>query len=64
MPTVEALDTENLDISEQDLATALTVDIGQWQAEIPSIEEWFDKIGDKVPSSLRDELASLKQRLG
>ncbi|MEO6703579.1 MAG: phosphoenolpyruvate carboxykinase (GTP) [Jatrophihabitantaceae bacterium] len=64
VPTVEALDTENLQISSDDLATALRVDLAQWQAEIPSIEEWFDKIGDKVPSSLRDELASLKQRLG
>jgi phosphoenolpyruvate carboxykinase (GTP) len=28
------------------------------------IQEWFDKIGDRVPSSLRDELAQLEQRLG
>ena len=48
---------------QHDLATALAVDAEQWRAEIPSIEEWFAKIGDKVPSSLRDELASLKLRL-
>jgi phosphoenolpyruvate carboxykinase (GTP) len=28
------------------------------------IEEWFDKIGDKLPTLLREELEVLKQRLG
>ncbi len=63
VPTPEALDTAGLDMSEADLANALVVDTEQWRNEIPGIEEWFDKIGDKVPSSLRDELASLKLRL-
>ena len=31
---------------------------------LPGIEEWFEKIGDSVPTSLRDELDSLKLRLG
>jgi phosphoenolpyruvate carboxykinase (GTP) len=64
VPAPGSLDVAGLDVSEQDLATALEVDLDQWRAEIPSIEEWFDKIGEKVPSSLRDELAELKQRLG
>ena len=32
--------------------------------EIPLIEEWFDKIGDSLPTSMRDELEALKLRLG
>ena len=36
----------------------------EWRAEIPLVEEWFAKIGEKVPTTLRDELANLKQRLG
>jgi phosphoenolpyruvate carboxykinase (GTP) len=63
VPTPAALDTEGLDMTEADLADALAVDIEQWRAEVPGIEEWFDKIGEKVPTSLRDELASLKLRL-
>ena len=63
VPTPAALDTAGLDMSADDLANALLVDAEQWRNEIPGIEEWFDKIGDKVPSSLRDELASLKLRL-
>ncbi|MDQ2838417.1 MAG: phosphoenolpyruvate carboxykinase (GTP) [Actinomycetota bacterium] len=63
VPAADALDTTGLDMSAADLADALAVDVEQWRTELPSIEEWFDRIGDKVPSSLRDELASLKLRL-
>ncbi|MGI8664878.1 MAG: phosphoenolpyruvate carboxykinase (GTP) [Jatrophihabitans sp.] len=64
VPTPDALDTTGLQMSQADLDTALAVDLAQWREELPAIEEWFDKIGDKVPSPLRDELASLKLRLG
>ena len=64
VPAPGALDVEGLDLTEEQLSQALAVDAEQWRAEIPLIEEWFDKIGDKVPSSLHDELASLKLRLG
>ena len=63
VPAPGALDVEGLDLTEEQLSQALAVDAEQWRAEIPLIEEWFDKIGDKVPSSLHDELASLKLRL-
>jgi phosphoenolpyruvate carboxykinase (GTP) len=64
VPTPEAIDTSGLDLTADDVAGALTVVPEQWRKEIPLIEEWFDKIGDKVPSSLRDELEALKLRLG
>jgi phosphoenolpyruvate carboxykinase (GTP) len=64
VPTPDALDVDGLELTEEQLSQALAVDAEQWRSEIPAIEEWFDKIGDKVPSSLRDELASLKLRLG
>jgi phosphoenolpyruvate carboxykinase (GTP) len=63
VPTPGALDVSGLDMSPDDLTDALAVDIEQWRNEIPGIEEWFTKIGDKVPTSLRDELESLKLRL-
>ena len=63
VPAPDALDVTGLDMDADQLATALSVDLDQWRAEVPGIEEWFDKIGDKVPSSLRDELESLKLRL-
>jgi phosphoenolpyruvate carboxykinase (GTP) len=63
VPTPGGLDVTGLDMSQDDLTDALAVDIEQWRNEIPGIEEWFTKIGDKVPTSLRDELESLKLRL-
>jgi len=39
------------------------VHVDEWKNEIGSIEEWFDKIGSSLPSSMRDELESLKLRL-
>ncbi|WP_218610026.1 phosphoenolpyruvate carboxykinase domain-containing protein [Pseudonocardia sp. KRD291] len=41
----------------------MNVDVEEWKAEIPLIEEWFDKIGDNLPTSIRDEFEALKQRL-
>jgi phosphoenolpyruvate carboxykinase (GTP) len=63
VPTPDSIDTAGLSMTQADLASALEVDLEQWRAEVPAIEEWFAKIGDKVPSSLRDELESLKLRL-
>jgi phosphoenolpyruvate carboxykinase (GTP) len=40
------------------------VDVEEWKAEIPMIEEWFEKIGDSLPTSIRDELEAMKLRLG
>ncbi|MCP2261934.1 phosphoenolpyruvate carboxykinase (GTP) [Streptoalloteichus tenebrarius] len=64
VPTAEAIDLEGLDAPVADIEAALAVDPEEWKAEIPLIEEWFAKIGDKLPTSLRDELEALKQRLG
>jgi phosphoenolpyruvate carboxykinase (GTP) len=63
VPTPEALDVDGLDMSDDDLRGALTVNVDEWKHEIPLIEEWFDKIGSALPSSMRDELDALKLRL-
>jgi phosphoenolpyruvate carboxykinase (GTP) len=64
VPTPQALDTTGLDISPEDLAAALRVDVDEWRAEIPEITEWFSKFGDRLPAVLWAELDSLKARLG
>ncbi|MFZ5871714.1 MAG: phosphoenolpyruvate carboxykinase (GTP), partial [Actinomycetota bacterium] len=52
VPTPESLDTEGLDMSREDLETCLTVDPEEWKAEIPQIQEWFEKFGDQLPAML------------
>ncbi|MFE3753772.1 phosphoenolpyruvate carboxykinase (GTP) [Nocardia tengchongensis] len=63
VPVAANLDLEGLDVSAADVDEALAVDAAEWKNEIPSIEEWFEFIGDKLPSGLRDEFEALKQRL-
>jgi phosphoenolpyruvate carboxykinase (GTP) len=58
------LDVDGLQMTAEQVTAALDVDPQEWAAEIPLIEEWFAKIGDSVPTSLRDELDGLKLRLG
>ncbi|HEY0694893.1 MAG TPA: phosphoenolpyruvate carboxykinase domain-containing protein, partial [Kribbella sp.] len=64
VPTLDSIDVTGLELSKEALQTALAVDDDEWKAEIPLIEEWFTKLGDKVPTALREELDGLKARLG
>ncbi len=63
VPAVGEMDLSGLDVTEADVAEALRVDAGEWRAELPQIEEWFEFIGEKLPTGIRDEFESLKQRL-
>jgi len=64
VPTPEALDTDGLDMTPDELEQALTVDPEEWKQEIPQITEWFEKFGDTLPATLWTELDGLKARLG
>src|SRR6478735_842743 len=64
VPTADQIDLDGLDAARADIEAALAVDVEEWKAEIPLIEEWFDKIGPSLPTSMRDELDALKLRLG
>ncbi|WP_433592164.1 phosphoenolpyruvate carboxykinase (GTP) [Nocardia sp. CA-145437] len=63
VPVAANLDLEGLDVTAGDVDEALAVNVEEWRNELPSIEEWFQFIGDKLPSGLRDEFEALKQRL-
>jgi phosphoenolpyruvate carboxykinase (GTP) len=64
VPTPDAIDTTGLDMSREQVAKALAVNVEEWRdKELPLIEEWFAKFGDKLPTQLADELATLKARL-
>ncbi|MEV0945279.1 phosphoenolpyruvate carboxykinase (GTP) [Rhodococcus sp. NPDC049939] len=64
VPTAEDLELDGLDVNTDDVNEALKVNVDEWKQELPLIEEWFDFLGEKVPSSIRDEFEALKQRLG
>ncbi|MBB2913414.1 phosphoenolpyruvate carboxykinase (GTP) [Streptosporangium becharense] len=58
------LDTEGLDISEEDLRTLLSVDPEIWKQEAALIPDFFRTFGDHLPKELWDEYEALVARLG
>jgi phosphoenolpyruvate carboxykinase (GTP) len=64
VPTPDALDLTGLDMSAEDIALALNVDVDEWRAELPQVAEWFTTFGEKLPGVLWAELDALKARLG
>jgi phosphoenolpyruvate carboxykinase (GTP) len=64
MPTADAIDTSGLNIDADGLAELLRVDESGWREELPLIEEHFAKFGDRLPAALREQLDSLRTRLG
>jgi phosphoenolpyruvate carboxykinase (GTP) len=63
LPASGALDMTGLEVSADAMRTLLTVDAEGWLAEIPLIKQHYDQFGDRLPAALRQELASLEQRL-
>jgi len=63
VPTIDALDLEGLDVTEEQMREVLKVDAAEWREEIPLIREFFDEFGDKLPAELREALDGLEQRL-
>ncbi|MCW2770887.1 MAG: phosphoenolpyruvate carboxykinase, partial [Aeromicrobium sp.] len=64
VPPASSIDTDGLDVTPEQLEKALAVDVEEWKAEIPQINEWFEKFGDTLPTVLWTELDGLKARLG
>ena len=64
VPSADQIDLEGLSEPLEDIEASLRFDADEWREELPLIQEWFDKIGDSLPTSMRDELEALEQRLG
>jgi phosphoenolpyruvate carboxykinase (GTP) len=64
VPTPDGLDIDGLNVTREDLAAALAVDVEEWRAEIPLVTEWFTKFGDRLPGVLWAELEAMRARLG
>ncbi|MDP4507387.1 phosphoenolpyruvate carboxykinase (GTP) [Nonomuraea turcica] len=58
------LDTEGLELSDDDLHTLLSVDRDVWREEAALIPAHFEKFGDHLPKELWDEYNALLDRLG
>ncbi|MGB5113420.1 MAG: phosphoenolpyruvate carboxykinase (GTP) [Mycobacterium sp.] len=63
VPTAADLDLLGLDVDPADVDEALAVNADEWRAELPLIEEWFEFVGAKLPTGIKDEFDALKTRL-
>jgi len=65
VPRAEDLNLEGLDERDREnVGAALKVDPEEWKRELPTTHQHFDTFGDKLPPGLREELATLEDRLG
>jgi phosphoenolpyruvate carboxykinase (GTP) len=63
VPATSSIDTEAIDIDPDVLAELLTVDDERWREELPQLEDHYDRLGERLPSRLRDQLSALGKRL-
>jgi len=63
MPTKADLDLDGLDISDADMDILLSVNNDEWKAELPELEEFMAKMGDKLPARMTAQLKNLAARL-
>ena len=63
LPATGAIDTDGLDVTEEQMAELLNVDVEEWLNEIGSIREHYARFGERLPAVLSEELAALEARL-
>jgi len=63
LPATAGIDTEGLDVSPDQMAELLRVDGEGWRKEIPDIEDFYNRFGDRVPEALRGQLSAQEDRL-
>ena len=63
VPTDDAIPSEGLDLSADDLAELLRVDNEEWKAEVPSIRAHYGQFAGRLPQALLDQLKTLEERL-
>ena len=63
LPATGAIDTDGVDVTEEQMAELLNVDVEEWLNEIGSISEHYARFGERLPAVLSEELAALEARL-
>ncbi len=63
LPEEGAIDTTDLDITEEQLKELLSVDKDVWMEDVENQEEYFAQFGDRLPKEIKEELENLKNNL-
>jgi len=64
LPTKDALDTDGLGLTDEQLDLLLSVDAEVWREEAARMVPDYEKFGDHLPAQLWDEHKRLVERLG
>ena len=63
VPAPGAIDTSGLEVTDEQMAELLNVNVEEWLNEIESIREHYARFEETLPEALSDELAALEARL-
>ena len=63
LPESGAIDTSGLDVTDEQMAELLEVNVEEWLNEIESIREHYARFEETLPEALSNELAALEARL-
>jgi phosphoenolpyruvate carboxykinase (GTP) len=63
LPTPDAVDRSGLDVSDDDMAELLRVDLDQWTEEVADVKAYLEKMGDRVPEPIWAQYQALEDRL-
>ncbi len=63
MPRFADIDWRELAMTDVEFTALTDVDLGTWERELELHAEWFEKLEDRLPDSLRVKLEQLRRRL-
>lgn len=63
MPAIDAIDTEGLDVSAEDMKELLSINKEDWLKEVESIKEHYTSYEPKLPQEFKNQLSALEKRL-
>jgi phosphoenolpyruvate carboxykinase (GTP) len=63
IPTPGAINTDGLDITQEQLADLFAVNADSWLAETELTKEYYAEFGDRIPAELNAQLQGLRDRL-
>jgi len=64
LPAEGGIDTEGLDVSDEQMAELLSVDEELVRQQLPQVREHLARFGERLPEQLQRQLRELEQRLG
>jgi phosphoenolpyruvate carboxykinase (GTP) len=63
VPADGGIPADGLDVSEEDMAELLKVDVEEWKKEIKPIQDHLAQFGEKLPPELQKQVEALEARL-